>query len=186
MEYLEVRNKDGSKTGQVKSRDKVHQDGDIHGTSHVWIIRNLDEKLEVLLQLRSEKKDSYPNCYDISSAGHIPSGFDFLDSAIRELEEELGINADKSDLKYIGMHFGQAIANFYGKEFINNEISAVYIYDKSVEVDQLKLQKEEVQAVRWFDYEECLEKIKSGDPNFCIFLDEFLMLRDKVSLIYNT
>ena len=46
---------------------------------------------DVLLQKRSENKDSFPGSYDISSAGHIPSGVDFLESALRELEEELGI-----------------------------------------------------------------------------------------------
>ena len=26
-------------TGEVKERSLVHADGDIHGTSHVWIVR---------------------------------------------------------------------------------------------------------------------------------------------------
>ena len=46
---------------------------------------------ELLLQKRSHDKDSFPDCYDISSAGHVPAGSSVLDSAIRELSEELGI-----------------------------------------------------------------------------------------------
>jgi 8-oxo-dGTP pyrophosphatase MutT (NUDIX family) len=30
---------------------------------------------------------------DVSSAGHIPVGIDFVESAIRELKEELGVSA---------------------------------------------------------------------------------------------
>ena len=39
MEYLDIRTADGKKTGQIKAREKVHEDGDLHGTSHVWIAR---------------------------------------------------------------------------------------------------------------------------------------------------
>lgn len=51
--------------------------------------------LEVLLQKRSDEKDSFPGCYDISSAGHIPAGQGFVDSALRELKEELGVTASR-------------------------------------------------------------------------------------------
>ena len=49
--------------------------------------------MELLLQKRSQQKDSYPGCYDISSAGHSPAGVDFIPSALRELKEELGLDA---------------------------------------------------------------------------------------------
>ena len=75
MEYLDIRTKDGRVTGEVKERTKVHEDGDIHGTSHVWIARiNAEGECELLLQKRSADKDAYPGCYDISSAGHLPAG----------------------------------------------------------------------------------------------------------------
>ena len=87
MEFFDIRNKDGSLTGEVKERTLVHRDGDIHGTSHVWIVRQ-DEagRCDLLLQKRSANKDAYPGCYDISSAGHLPAGQDFLPSALREME----------------------------------------------------------------------------------------------------
>ena len=86
MEYFDIRNEDGSLTGQIKARSRVHEDGDIHGTSHVWIVRrNNGGECELLLQKRSAGKDAYPGCYDISSAGHLPAGQDFLPSALREL-----------------------------------------------------------------------------------------------------
>ncbi len=53
MEYLDIRTKDGKITGEVKERDKVHEDGDIHGTSHVWIaLKNKEGQRELLLQKR--------------------------------------------------------------------------------------------------------------------------------------
>ena len=45
------------------------------------------------MQKRSLRKNSFPGCYDVSSAGHIKAGDDYLESALRELSEELGIVA---------------------------------------------------------------------------------------------
>lgn len=94
MEYLDIRDKNGNPTGVIKERSLVHADGDLHGTSHVWIVKKNEKgSYDLLLQKRSENKDAFPGCYDISSAGHLPAGQDYLTSALRELEEELGIKA---------------------------------------------------------------------------------------------
>ena len=97
MEYLDIRTENGELTGEIKERTQVHTDGDIHGTSHVWLVRYTDKnkkKFDILLQKRAATKDAYAGCYDISSAGHIPAGQDYLESAVRELEEDLVIKAD--------------------------------------------------------------------------------------------
>ena len=90
MELLDVVDEHGVPTGEVVSRDVAHRTGVRHRTSHVWMLRKKNGRLEILAQKRSENKDSHPGCYDISSAGHIPAGEDFVSSALRELEEELG------------------------------------------------------------------------------------------------
>lgn len=98
-EYFDIRDSAGNPTGEVKARSLVHRDGDIHGTSHVWLVRkNKKSGYDVLLQKRSDDKDSFPGCYDISSAGHLPAGADYRESAVRELEEELGIAVSPEDL----------------------------------------------------------------------------------------
>jgi 8-oxo-dGTP diphosphatase len=183
LEMFDIRTPDGKITGKVKERSLIHQDGDLHGTSHVWIIRdNAKGSFDVLLQKRSASKDSFPGCYDISSAGHIPAGDDFVESAIRELEEELGIVAKPTELTYIGMHDATVQTEFYGKRFHNHELSAVYIYDKDVDITQLKLQPEEVESVLWMDYECCLEQMQQRRLQHCIFMDEFLMLKEYKSV----
>ena len=160
-ELLDLRNADGSRTGEVKERALVHRDGDLHGTAHV------------LLQKRSANKDSYPGCYDISSAGHIPAGQDFLESAMRELREELGVEAKPEELHEVFTHVGYAEDVFYGKKFINHEYSKVYLLEYTGRVEDLKLQKEEVESVRWMDYRACLDGIRNATLKSCIFEDEF-------------
>ncbi len=73
MELLDVVDKNGNPTGETVSRDVAHAKGIPHRTSHVWLVRMKDDRLQILLQKRSDNKDSYPSCYYISSAGHIPA-----------------------------------------------------------------------------------------------------------------
>ena len=83
MEYLDIVDENGVPTGKTAERTAAHKQGLRHRTSHVWILRERAGKVEVLLQKRSQNKDSFPGCYDISSAGHIPAGVDFIPSALR-------------------------------------------------------------------------------------------------------
>lgn len=172
QEFLDIRDENGNVTGQVKERSLVHRDGDIHGTSHVWIARRNEEGvLELLLQKRSANKDSHPSCYDTSSAGHIPAGQDFLESAIRELEEELGITAREKDLDCVTTHDGYDRAYFYGRPFNNHEISKIYVYTKPVDIATLSLQESEVESVCWQEAHVVLEHLRAGDKNYCMYLD---------------
>ena len=67
-----VVDENGVPTGQSVPRTTAHAEGLRHRTSHVWIVRRKNGRVQVLLQMRCAAKDSYPGCYDISSAGHIP------------------------------------------------------------------------------------------------------------------
>jgi len=177
MELLDVLEESGEPSGLVRERTLVHLRGDYHRTSHVWLARKRpDGGHDLLLQKRSGKKDSFAGCYDISSAGHIPAGVDYLESALRELREELGLSADREDLAFVGFHDGRYSGTFYGKTFKNHERSAVYVYEKPVDERALILQESEVESVRWMDVHEILRVTRDGDPGFCLFEDEIEML----------
>lgn len=98
MEILDICDELGNPTGKTVERKIAHQQGILHRTAHVWILRKKENKIQILLQKRSEQKDSFPGCYDISSAGHIPAGDNYGQSAVRELKEELGIVVRESEL----------------------------------------------------------------------------------------
>lgn len=177
MEYFDIRTPDGKLTGQIKERSLVHRDGDIHGTAHTWLFRKgTDGAWEVLLQKRSADKDSFPGCYDISSAGHIPAGEGFLPSALRELKEELGITASPEEMHYVGMHDAEIHTEFYGKPWNNHELSAVYVLFCDMAAEQMEIQKEEIEEVAWFSFRECRRKMKDNAFPHCIFEDEMEML----------
>ena len=85
-------------TGRCKARKLAHRDADWHRSVHVWIvdIDSIDQskrKCKILLQQRSPHKDTFPNRWDISAAGHIEAGTtDSKATAVREVQEELGLD----------------------------------------------------------------------------------------------
>jgi 16S rRNA (adenine1518-N6/adenine1519-N6)-dimethyltransferase len=71
-----------------EERKIVHSSTLWHRGIHVFVFNN---KGELLVQLRSPIKDKYPDTYDCSISGQVNFGEDYEETAIRELEEELGI-----------------------------------------------------------------------------------------------
>lgn len=183
MELFDILNPDGTKTGVVQERGVVHREGSLHGTAHIWIVRENDKSgYDVLLQKRSEKKDSHPGCYDISSAGHVDAGETYLEAAKRELYEELGITATEKDLEFVRFQHSYFEGAFVGKPFKNHEISALYVYRKPVNMEALQLQEREVESMCWLDYAECLERVRTKCMETCIHEDEFLMLGEYLNI----
>ena len=168
MEYLDVVDENGNPTGEVVSRDTAHRDGVLHRTAHVWVVREDDGKTEILLQKRSMSKESFPGLYDTSSAGHIPAWSEPLSSALRELEEELGIHATEAQLSYAGIFRIQYEKVFHGKLFRDNEVTKIYVYREPLEFENLSLQRDEVDEVRWFNLDDVWDEIQVSRERFCV------------------
>ena len=168
MEYFDICDENGMPTGEIISREDAHRDGIRHRTAHVWVIRQVNGRTQILMQKRSENKDSFPGMYDTSSAGHIPAGDEPLDSALRELEEELGIKAAGEQLTYAGSFSDQYEKEFHGKLFRDNEVARVYVYREPVNISDLHIQESELSEVRWFDMQEVWDEIQVNRDRFCV------------------
>lgn len=149
-ELLDVLNEDGIFTGEVLSRDEIHKRGLWHRAIVVAIV---NEKNEILLQQRSEKKEKNAGMWDISVAGHISAGQDSLSAAAREINEEvsvlLGYRTEIKDFRY--MYCFRKEQKFRD-DFIERQFYDFFILRTSgVEDKTLYFQKEEVQAVKFVD-----------------------------------
>lgn len=187
LELFDILDEDGTRSGLVRERGVAHRDGSFHETVHTWIVRKKTggslqsgkmpvSGWEVLLQKRSAHKDSNPGCYDISSAGHLSTGDDPLRGALRELKEELGVTAGPEDLHFVGKHRGAFEAVFHGYPFRDKELSNVYVVTKHIDDGDFCLQAEEVESVRWMDFNACLSAVLDGSLPNCIYKDELEMV----------
>ena len=177
-ELFDVCDEHGLPTGEVVQRSIAHRDGIPHRTAHVWITRIYKGKQQILLQLRSRNKDSFPGMYDTSSAGHVPAGDEPEVSAVRELKEELGITALPGQLKMAGSFHISYELPFHGSMFRDNEYAAVYVYDAPVDISDVHIQEEELEAVEWFDFDEVYEECRNGIRNrFCVPMESLEILK---------
>ncbi|DBA87562.1 TPA: hypothetical protein ACH3X1_004587 [Trebouxia sp. C0004] len=145
-EYFDVLNEIGAKTGIVKARNHVHRDGDWHRAVHVWIYAQSTHRL--LIQKRAECKESWPNLWDISAAGHVTAGDQSLETAQRETQEELGVDVPVEAIE--PLFSMQSAFNTNDDTFVNNEFIDVYLVTikHEVPVDSFTLQQSEVASIR--------------------------------------
>lgn len=167
-EIFDIVDENGIPTGETISRSEAHKDGIRHRTAHIWVARKTASGWDVLLQKRAMNKDSFPGRLDTSSSGHIQAGDEPLESAIRELGEELGIAATPEQLQFAGLFKVDYAKEFHGKLFKDNEVAYVYVYLESVDETSLVLQKEELDSVEWYDLEEVLRECRAHNQKFCV------------------
>ena len=80
------------------SRHEVHTRKLKHRAVHILVF---NARGDLFLQKRSHLKDANPGKWDSSAAGHVNAGCDYDDTAVRELQEELGVTAP---LEPVGLH----------------------------------------------------------------------------------
>lgn len=178
MEILDVVDDSGKPTGETIEREQAHREGVPHRTAHVWIARNKNGRIQLLLQKRCMQKDSFPGCYDISSAGHIPAGVDYVVSALRELNEELGVKAKAEELIDCGLLRKQVDTEFHRTPYHDHQISRVFLLWLDREEDAFTLQEEEIDSVRWMDYAQCRGMVAADTLPNCIIMEELDMLAE--------
>ena len=141
MEYLNVYDNNKNKLDKKIVRgDKLSNDE--HILVAVIFIKNKDNKY--LIQKTSLEKSGLYS----TTGGHVLYNEDSKTSIIREVKEELGIDITNDDIKYIG-------SILFGVPF-----GDIYYLEKDIDIDSVKLQKEEVSSVSYMTKEEIDDLIK--------------------------
>lgn len=136
-EFIDILNVDLS-FQKTALKSEAHKYGWLHASVHIWFY-TLDDKL--LFQKRSLDKISFPDVWDVSVAGHIGAGESPELSALREIEEEIGLKIRIADLTSIGVYREKHVVN---ENYIDNEIHYIYKCFLRVPIRELKIQQEEL------------------------------------------
>lgn len=136
-----------------RPRGVVHREGLWHRTAHVWIINS---KGEILCQKRSMKKDSKPGLWEARFGGHLAPRADYLETAIVEAEEELGLKINRGDLKSLMVYKSEPDKEFQGE----------YLLKWDGELSDLIREEEEVDELRWMKIKEVQKFFQQRDSNW--------------------
>ncbi len=178
-EYIDIVSETGDPTGKVALKSEAHKHGWWHNTIHLWLYT---KKREVLLQQRSHKKSIYPLLWDVSAAGHIDAGETFVDAAVRETKEELGLGLNKNDLKKIGVH--KHFSSYENGTIKDNEFHQVYIAQLTVDIQHLTPQEDEVEAIKlvsFGDFKKLLDNSVNNNHFVATNRSYYLFVIDKIS-----
>lgn len=134
MEWLDIVDVNDKVVGK-ETRAVIHKEGHLHRSTHI-VLNN--SKGDVFVQLRSKNKDIGGGLWDTSAAGHVDSGEVYLQCAVRELQEELGVVVEQSDLEFI--------VQLQPEERTGFEFTQVF---RVVSDQSIVLQVEEIEDGRW-------------------------------------
>ena len=144
MELLDLYDKDLKLTGQTVERGQHIPEGMMIPIVAVYVYNNQGQ---YLIQKVAPRKGNYYS----TTAGHVQSGErDFAQAMLREMKEEIGLSATKSELKLVRVRR-------YDYKF-----TFLYMLKSNVPTSMLRLQKDEVDSVKWMSHEDIEQLCKNG------------------------
>jgi 8-oxo-dGTP diphosphatase len=143
-EMIDIYDAHRNRTGRICERGTPMREGEYRLVVYAWL---LNPKNEVLLTRRHPSKvwGGYWEC----TAGHVQAGENSLEGALRELREEVGVEADGQD----GMLLRQETD---GSVFVD-----AWLFHSETPAESLVLQASEVTDAKWAgrtEYEEMCRK----------------------------
>ncbi|MHB1392973.1 MAG: NUDIX hydrolase [Clostridia bacterium] len=159
MELWDILDEDGNLTGRTIERGQSMKEGEYHLVVHIWI-RN--SKGEYLIQKRAKKLERWPGIW-AATGGAAIKGESSLNAALREVKEELGINFKPEMLKKVI------------RVKRKNALSDLWLVCHDVDLEDVRMQKEEVSAVKYASISEILS-MTSGNEFFDYGVDYMQLL----------
>lgn len=175
-EWVDIWTPAGRPTGQQALKADAHRQGLFHPTVHIWIVNTIQE---VLLQQRHPDKETYPSLWDISVAGHLMAGEEPETGAIREIEEEIGLQVATEALTLLGIRKSEIVH----PSFTDREFHHVYLLKGDFLTTEFKLQSSEVTDVNWRPLSEYLfQQTNPTAHNLVPLPKDYLQLLERVIL----
>ena len=155
-ELIDILYENGISSGEIKLKSEAHKIGLWHASTHVWIYT---PEGKILIQKRTPNKDTYPNLWDISVAGHLSAGDTPITASVREVEEEIGLVISAEALHYLKTNKNSKQPN---SNIIDNEFNNIFICCASFKENDLKLQADEVAEIRLLSVSDLEKELKTN------------------------
>ena len=145
-------------------RSEVHGNPSLlHRVIHILVFNGSGE---LFLQKRAADRQVQPGKWDTSVGGHLSSGEGYLEAAVREAAEELGIEILPENLRFL-----------YKYKQINDFEAEIVTSYELIHDGGFSLQADEIDDGRFWSIEEIRRSSPSiFTPNFLEELDKYLSL----------
>ena len=154
-EKFDVLNKYGQFTGKTATRKECHKKGLWHRAVYAFII---DKDFNILLQKRSDKKDLWPNKWDVTVGGHVDAGEIGRQTLRRECKEELGIDIKDEDIKFLV----SSTSVYKSDGYYNRHYDEGYLIIKKIDISKLKINHDEISEIKYFPANEVIKRINNN------------------------
>lgn len=154
MELIDIFDENNKYLGYSLERSEAHEKNLWHRHVSAWI---MNYNGEILLQQRALDKKKNPGKW-AKTGGHVSAGETCEESIKREVYEEIGLEVHDSEIKNI-----EIFKSINSKE---HYYSYGYLFLTNYKEDDFVLQKEEVNAVKYYTIEELEDIRKSDDKNY--------------------
>ena len=139
------------------SRKEVHRLGKLHRAVHLYLF---NKENNLLLQRRSASADHYPSMFSISVTGHVDSGERSIEAVRRELEEELGLNANHEDFKLL---FSSRRDATLSPTYIDRQINDIYACWLDSDIQNMSFDRTEVSEIKYVSLSNFEKMVESDD-----------------------
>lgn len=150
MEIFDLYDSNGTLLDKKMERGGTNNEGEYHLVVHIWI-KNSEGKY--LMQQRNKLTDRIPFQW-AATGGAVTSGEDSITGAIRETEEEIGISFNENQFIFL--------KRFYCDDPKSNYITDLYVIKEDILIKDVKLDINEVKAVKYFTLSEYKDLIKNN------------------------
>lgn len=127
------------------TRDEAHTDKSKIHRAILVLVSNSEKAL--LFQKRTEHKDLYPGFWGLSCGGHVSPGESYRLAAVRELQEELGVNLYLQPIEKI----------LFQKE---SESEFIQVYKAETEEIPQNFDVDEISEMRWVERNDLVDFIE--------------------------
>lgn len=162
METCDIVDEFGNRTGRVVIRGTKLGPGEFYPVVHVWI---KDELSNCLIQQRAFHLASDPGVW-AATVGYVLAGEDSISGAIREVEEELGIQLLPTHLKLVERHA------------MENRVEDIWLADISRSTMGTPVLGPEVANWKWVSKVELIQMVSRNNFFRYSYLDNILAMME--------
>lgn len=150
-ELLDLVNRNDAVIGTINRMDYDTLMKDELGYIRAVDLFIVNDNNQIFVPTRTADKTIAPNGYDYSVGGHVGAGEDYLETLLREAEEELYLTISTENVEFITKTISDEI----------HYIRCVYVLRSN---ETPRLNPRDFVGAEWMTIAELLEKIEAGHP----------------------